>query len=180
MYICAIKNNSMRKLHILKAIVDFIWIVSMLFIPFIIIAIPLLFIKNEVLEFTAKISGVALELTTINILVKVLVAISTISFLLILYSIYLFRKILTYFLRLKIFDDFVILYFKRIGNLLVLSGFLSILVSFIFRLYYQQKISIEISINSHVVIICLGLFFMVLSEIFKISKTMKDENDLTV
>ena len=46
--------------------------------------------------------------------------------------------------------------------------------------YYQQKVSLELGLNQHIIIICLGLFFMVLSEIFKIAKNAKQENDLTI
>ncbi|MCF6181265.1 DUF2975 domain-containing protein [Lutibacter sp.] len=44
----------------------------------------------------------------------------------------------------------------------------------------KQKFSIDIGLSSFVLLISLGLFFMILSEIFKISQTIKKENDLTV
>jgi hypothetical protein len=48
------------------------------------------------------------------------------------------------------------------------------------KIYFEQKISLEFGLNQHIVIICLGLFFIILSEIFQIAKTAKQENDLTI
>ncbi|MCF6168997.1 DUF2975 domain-containing protein [Lutibacter sp.] len=168
----------MRKIHILKAIVDFIWIVSIPIIPFAMVAIPLIFFMDDLGDFDIKINGVLL--TSSSILSKLLIAVSIIAFLLTFYSLYLFRKVLAYFLRLKIFDDTVISSFNKIGNLLVVSGILSLAVSFIFTLYFKHKITFEVGYDSKIIIICFGLFFMVLSEVFKISKGMKEENDLTI
>ena len=170
----------MRKIHILKAIVDFIWFVSIPIIPIIIIAIPLLFMFDGFGDFTVNMNDIKLNMSTIEMPVKIFLTISIILLLLIFYSIYLFRKVLSYFLRLRIFDNFVILSFSKIGNLLVVSSLLSMIVKFIFRAYYLEQVRFEIGVNTQIVILCLGLFFMVLSEIFKISKTMKQENDLTI
>ncbi|MCH7525408.1 MAG: DUF2975 domain-containing protein [Bacteroidetes bacterium] len=111
---------------------------------------------------------------------KFLISIVLLSYLLLIYSLFLFRKILRYFLDLKIFSDYVIKTFKKIGVLLVVSGLTTLIISFISRLYFEQKISIEIGMNEHIMILSLGLFFMVLSEAFKIAKTAKQENDLTI
>lgn len=170
----------MRKVHILKAIVDFIWIVSIPIIPITIIAIPFIFFNDEFLNFLIKSNGVDINIAVVDLPLKIIIAVTLVFTLLIYYCIYLFRKILAYFLRLKMFDDFVISSFNKIGNLLVVYGILSITISFLTRFFYQQKVTIEFGINSNLVILCLGLFFMVLSEIFRISKTIKQENDLTV
>ncbi|MFK5878227.1 MAG: DUF2975 domain-containing protein [Flavobacteriaceae bacterium] len=167
----------MRKIHILKAIVDFIWIMTIVLIPVIIIFIPLLFIYDvKSLDFT--ISNV--DLSTITIFGKILISMTLISYLMIIYSLYLFRKILDSFIRLKIFNFYVIKTFQKIGVLLVLSGVTTFIISFTSDFYFQQKLKLEIGINEHIVILCLGLFFMILSEIFKIAKSAKEENELTI
>ena len=92
---------------------------------------------------------------------------------------YFFRKVLNHFIRVKIFEAAVITSFQRAGNLLTLSGFISLAVSIISNMY-RQKLTLELGLNQHLIIICLGLFFLILSEIFKIAKYAKQENDLTI
>ena len=167
----------MRKIHILKAIVDFIWIMTIVLIPGIIIFIPLLFIY-DVKSLDITISNV--DLSTITIFGKILISIMLTSYLMIIYSIYLFRKILNSFIRLKIFNFYVIKTFQKIGLLLVLSGAIALIISFTSNFYFQQKLKFEIGINEHIVILCLGMFFMILSEIFIIAKSAKEENELTI
>jgi hypothetical protein len=115
-----------------------------------------------------------------NILTKVLFVVSSINYLLIIAALYFFRKVLNYFIRVKIFEETVIKSFQKIGNLLIISGFISLLISILGKIYFEQKITLEFGINQHLVIICLGLFFLILSEIFKIAKSAKQENDLTI
>jgi hypothetical protein len=74
----------------------------------------------------------------------------------------------------------VIASFQKIGNLLTISGFISLIISIISKIYFEQKVTLEFGLNQHLVIICLGLFFLVLSEVFKIAKNAKQENDLTI
>lgn len=47
-------------------------------------------------------------------------------------------------------------------------------------MYFKEKVSISVALDQNVVTICLGLFFLILSEIFKIAKNQKQENDLTI
>ncbi|WP_457610458.1 DUF2975 domain-containing protein [Lutibacter sp.] len=170
----------MRKIHVLKAIVDFIWIVSIPFIPIFIITIPLLFMYEGFGDFTVTINGIKFNLETIDIPVKIFLTISMLLFLLILYCIYLFRKILAYFLRVKIFDNLVISSFKKIGDLLVIYSLLSMILKFTFKVFHQQKVEFTIGLNVQISLLCLGLFFMILSEIFNIARIEKQENDLTI
>ena len=170
----------MRKIHILKVIVDIVWIVSVPFIPIFMIGIPLLFIYEGFGDFNININGAELNMAIIEIPEKLFLTISMILLLLLLYSVYLFRKILSYFLRIRIFDDFVISSFNKIGVLLVVSSVLTIIIKFLFRIYYLQQVKLEIGLSSQIVIVCLGLFFMILSEIFNIARIEKQENDLTI
>jgi hypothetical protein len=168
----------MKKIHILKTIIDFIWILTLPTILIILIFIPMLFINDNITDFNLGISGI--QITTIDNVTRVLLSISMILFFLPIYCIYKFRKILRYFLANKIFDNYVITGFKVIGNLLIITGGTMLIISVIAKLYIEQKVFIELGMNSNLVIICLGLFFMVLSEFFKIAKTAKQENDLTI
>ena len=42
------------------------------------------------------------------------------------------------------------------------------------------KATLELGLNANLIIIGLGLFFMILSEVFTIAKSAKQENDLTI
>ena len=42
------------------------------------------------------------------------------------------------------------------------------------------EFKINLGLTPYLILICLGLFFMVLSEVFKVAKHAKEENELTV
>ena len=167
----------MRKINILKAIVDLLWIFSMPMILIIVgFSIAIFFV--DLGELNIKINSI--DLNNDTLLSKALFLISALNYLLIIASLYFFRKVLNQFIRVKIFEANVIKSFQKTGNLLAISGFISLIVSIISKVYFEQKISLELGLNQHLVIICLGLFFLVLSEVFKIAKNQKQENDLTI
>jgi hypothetical protein len=66
------------------------------------------------------------------------------------------------------------------GNLLVATGIAATVLFFVIKLIFESRFEIHLGLTPYVFIVCLGLFFMVLSEIFKIAKTAKQENDLTI
>jgi hypothetical protein len=167
----------MKKINILKTIVDLLWIFSM---PVVLIIIGVSFTT-----FFVDLSDLNIELNTINmnqndLFSKILFVISSLNYLLLIVALYFFRKVLTNFVRVRVFEEVVISSFKKIGNLLTFSGFISLIISIIGKIYFEQKVSLEFGLNQHLVLICLGLFFLVLSEIFKIAKNAKQENDLTI
>jgi hypothetical protein len=167
----------MRKLNILKAITDLLWIFSMPLVLVIIgFSIAIFFV--DLGELNIKINSMNFNNDTL--LSKTLLAIYALNYLLIIAALYFFRKVLNHFVRVKIFEDKVIESFKKTGNLLFISGIISLTISMISRFYFHQKVSFEFGLNQHLVIICLGLFFLVLSEVFKIAKNQKQENDLTI
>ena len=167
----------MKKINILKTIVDLLWIFSM---PVVLIIIGVSFTT-----FFIDLSDLNIELNTINmnqndLFSKILFVISSLNYLLLIVALYFFRKVVTNFVRVRVFEEVVISSFKKIGNLLTFSGFISLIISRIGKIYFEQKVSLEFGLNQHLVLICLGLFFLVLSEIFKIAKNAKQENDLTI
>jgi len=167
----------MRKINILKAIVDLLWIFSMP-IVLVILGFSIAIFFVDLSELNIKINSV--NFNTDTLLSKILLVISGLNYLLIIAALFFFRKVLNYFIRVKIFKETVILSFKKIGNLLSVSGIISLTISMISKVYFEQKVSLEFGLNQHLVVICLGLFFLVLSEVFKIAKHQKQENDLTI
>jgi len=168
----------MRKLNILKTIVDIFWIISMLSIPFILFLFPFIFFSDDISVFNIEINGLKIE-TTSNF-TKIILSIMLVAYLILIYCVYLFKKILRCFQSLKIFDEIVIKNFNKIGYLLVTSSLLTEIPSFVYRFLFRKKVSLEIGFSPFILMLCLGFFFMVLSEIFKISKNMKEESDLTI
>ena len=168
----------MRKIHVLKAIVDFIWFVSYPILFLGIIFIIALFFSDT---FNNKeLHLLNTEILINNVFSKVLISVLVLTVYLILYCVYLFRKVLTYFLRAKIFDVFVLKTLNKIGKLLTTAGSVSLINSLLLIYLYKQKLFLGFGLSPHLIIICLGLFFMVLSEVFTIAKKAKQENDLTI
>ncbi|OAD46599.1 DUF2975 domain-containing protein [Polaribacter atrinae] len=167
----------MRKINILKAIVDLLWILSMP-IVLVIIGFSIAVFFVDLGDLNIKINSIGLNTDTL--FSKTLLVVSALNYLLIVAALYFFKKILNYFIRVKIFEEKVISSFKKMGNLLFISGIISLTISMISRFYFLQKVTLEFGLNQHLVIICLGLFFLVLSEIFKVAKNQKQENDLTI
>ena len=167
----------MRKLNLLKAIIDFFWILALITIPFLLLFIAYLTSSNEPFDIPIKMNGV--EITVLYLNAKIVLFFTTLSYIVVMYGLYLFKKLLQLFQLKIIFDDQIIFHFKRIGNLLIISGFLSGIPAFFYKVA-QGEIKIDFGANPFLYLISLGLFFMVLSEVFKIAKTMKEENDLTI
>ena len=167
----------MRKINILKAIVYLLWILSMP-IVLVIIGFSIAIFFVDLGDLNIKINSIGLNTDTL--FSKTLLVVSALNYLLIIAALYFFKKVLNHFVRVKIFEETVISSFKKAGNLLLVSGIISFTISIINKVYFEQKISLEFGLNQHLVIICLGLFFLTLSEIFKIAKHQKQENDLTI
>ncbi|TYB75986.1 DUF2975 domain-containing protein [Bizionia gelidisalsuginis] len=168
----------MRKLVILKSLVDFIWYVTCLpLIPLTLFFSVYMFFDPDILKiFNVLEEGVIITpwyLKVVTLLIVVLLSVFV-------YSFYLFRKTLRYFQQVKPFDEFVITSYKKIGNMLVVSGVLSAILSFLFHLLVKSQLQLQFGFTSNLFIICLGLFFLVLSELFKIAKVAKEENQLTI
>ncbi|MGJ8549032.1 DUF2975 domain-containing protein [Winogradskyella wichelsiae] len=169
----------MRKLIILKSLIDFVWIVTC--IPAILICLFLMvymFVDPEFLNLFVDVDDSIFETSTLPIqmfgLVFMVLALATI------YCVYLFRKTLRYFQKVKPFHMDVIVNFYKIGYLLTSVGIASSVLVFVGQLVFKSQLKINLGLSPYVMLICLGLFFMVLSEVFKVAKYAKEENDLTV
>jgi hypothetical protein len=169
----------MKKLLILKSLVDFIWIVTCIpVIPILLFIAVYMFIDPSILEIPLKINennieelGLSIKMSTLMLFVIILISI---------YCFYLFRKTLRYFQQQNPFSDFIIDSYKRIGYLLVFSGISASILFFVFKLVFESKFEIHLGLSPYLFMVCLGLFFMVLSEVFKVAKTVKEENQLTI
>ncbi len=168
----------MRKLVILKSLVDILWNVTCIpLIPITLFFAVYMFYNDELLKiFNVLDEGVIITPWSLKIVVLLAILLVLVS----IYSFYLFRKTLRYFQQRKPFDNFVINTYNKIGKLLMISGVAGSILSFVFHLIFKGTFMINIGLSPYIFLICLGLFFMVLSEIFKVAKEAKEENELTV
>ncbi len=112
-----------------------------------------------------------------------------------LYCLFLFRKIIVLFMELEVFHKDVIKLLNQIEKHLIVLGIASFPFSYIpiTYTYLSSTVTdytitntdilhyrIDIISTAWVMLIGIGLFCQVLSEIFKISKGLKQENDLTI
>lgn len=167
----------MKKLNFLKTIVDLVWILTIISVPFLILFLGYIIISTESLGIPLKINGTEIEV--VDVKTKILLFFLIISSLLIVYSLFLFRKILRFFQTKKIFDIEVIRNFNKIGIMLMISSFTAGIPS-LFIQVLNKSASLEFGMNSYVLIFSLGLFFLVLGEVFTIAKKQKEENELTI
>lgn len=168
----------MRALSILKSLVDFIWIVTC--IPFLIFGfafIIYMFFDSSILD--SLFSNI--YVSQISVWQKQFLAFFTFVYVCAsVYVFYLFRKTLRFFLQAKPFDSVVINTYKIMGRLLIVLGLSAIVLMFFSHLLLENRFVIHIGITPYLMLLCLGLFFLVLSECFKIAKQAKEENDLTI
>lgn len=166
----------MKKLNFLKGIVDFVWITMLITIPFLLFFVGMVLFSNEPLDIPIEINGTTLEV--VDFKSKLIFVFLIISVSLIIYGLFLFRKLLRLFQLRVIFDSEIVMLLKRIGFVIILSAFLGGIPNFISELL-NNNISLSLGLNPFVLLFSLGLFFLVLSEVFVIAKDLKEENDLT-
>ena len=169
-------NFYMRKLVILKSLVDFIWIVTC--IPMIAILLffsVFMFVNPKSLDIVFD-GEVQSSIITAQFFGLMLIIIGIIA----IYCFYVFRKTLRYFQKVKPFHIDVIKNFYRIGYLLSFIGIGGSILFFIARIVLKNELKFSLGMSPYLMLICLGLFFMVLSEVFKVAKQAKEENELTI
>ena len=169
----------MRKLNILKACIDLAFYLSCLTVLLFVLFIPFA-ILGQMNGIPISMQG--RELIIDNWQAKVVLVFALASSLFFVYSIYLLRKTIALFIRKDIFNIEVIRNFNIIGICIVTSTLLMVIPSFLYTAFHRTKLGfkLEVGFDSPLFVISLGLFFMVLSEVFKIARNLKEENDLTL
>lgn len=103
---------------------------------------------------------------------------------LILYTVYILRKLVRDFLKGKFFTTFQIATLNLVGQLIVVITLTSGLTDFLGKILIESKatlrVGMDFSFGSFWFILALGLFFIYLSKIFENAKNLKEENELTV
>ena len=170
----------MKKLQLLKILMDLFMLSCIISAVGITIFVPIALFTKEAVDFPLKLND---QLITIDSLSsKIMLLMVVISYFIFCYGAWLFRKVLILFQKRIIFDDSVILLLHKIGVCFLSSTILATLSVFYFDIYNKPKVFVNFGggFGSFLFMASVALFFMVLGEVFKISKTIKDENELTI
>ncbi len=170
----------MKKLNLLKTLIDlFFYFSAIAGVGMVIFVAMVVAGQGEAIDL--KIGGH--EILVYDWQTKLLIVFGLASFLCFVYAIFLLRKIIGHFYRRQIFHAEVIRLLNRTGAAVIVSTILARVPIFVYDAAHRTSAGFELEtggFDSLVSTLCLGLFFMVLSEVFKIAKGMKEENELTV
>ncbi|WP_162126621.1 DUF2975 domain-containing protein [Flavobacterium phycosphaerae] len=167
----------MRKLQILKTIVDYVWVLSLICYPLAILFAGMIVIDKDTFDVPVTLIGDTVDLT--QPMGKAVLVIDLINFGVLLVALYYFRKLLTDFSKRLIFEEQTILLLSKIGTYIIGGSALYLLADLLTKKMHN-KVGIEIGFGPFLYLLALGLFFKVLSEVFTIAKNMKEENELTI
>ncbi|WP_374957967.1 DUF2975 domain-containing protein [Gilvibacter sp.] len=166
----------MKRLNLLKTIVDIIWYLSipslLLFVGFV------LYMSWTGQPFTKTLYGSMITLSGFQLVI--VLCLNLITYGLLVYSLYLFRKVLQEFKKLQLFNQVVIALLLRIGKLVIASGILMFISKFLTNYWSINQITLSLSPNDLLIYGGIGAFFLVLSEVFDRARILKEENELTV
>jgi len=170
----------MRKLYILKTIVDLFWFFSLLAALALLIFLPILFFSSEPIDIPINIGGT--EMLVLDLISKIIIFGLFLSYCFFMYGIFLFKKVLSLFAEKQIFEAKVIVLLNRIGVFFLIASVIAVVMQFFARAYVKDEIGISLGsgFDSFLFTSSIGLFFMVLAEVFQTGKNMKEENDLTI
>lgn len=167
----------MRKLIFLKTIVDYIWIMSIIAYPLLIVFCVMMLVSNEAIDLPFKISGNLIVVNTIW--GKISMMISLLNFGLMLYALYNFKMLLNNFRKKLLFEVENSMFLDKTGNLIICSSCLYLITELLLSIS-KSTVSIQIGFGPFLYLMALGLFFKVLSEVFLIGKRIKEDNELTI
>ncbi|HUH50882.1 MAG TPA: DUF2975 domain-containing protein [Flavobacterium sp.] len=170
----------MRKIYILRAILEFMLYFLLLGGVALLIITPFILTDSD-WDIPIKINGVVSS-SFDSVYSKIGLGVSVLSYFLFVYAIYLLKKTVNLFIKGKVFDNQAISNLSNIGKIFIIVTLIINTVEFIFKVTTTQNAELMINsgFDSFLFVISIGLFFIIISEVFKIAKNMKDENELTI
>ena len=170
----------MRRLSVLKTVIDVAFVLAMIAVIFTLPLILMMAIMPDEIPFTINGDVEALQGKTEWELI-IFCLIIYVAYLFLVYALYLFKKTLILFKKRIIFDDVVIKNFDQMGKAILIGYFIAIAPMIFFALTDNPvQLKVSFGLNESLLMVGLGLFFMVLSEVFQMAKNLKEENELTV
>ncbi len=167
----------MKKLNLLKTIVDYVWLLSVIFYPFIILFGVMITIDKDSFDIPITIGSSTIDAATTS--GKIALGVVILNFGVLLVALWYFKKLLQNFQKRQIFDAINCSVLNKIGTFIII-GALLYLVSDLCSKFAKHQIGIELGYGPFLYLLALGLFFKVLSEVFKMAQNLKEENELTI
>lgn len=170
----------MRKFNSLNAVISFFYGFYLIVIVLSVFEVSKI-ILNFDFQTPIKINDV--EFIPNDFMSKSLVVLVLISNIIFVYSIYLFKKTTSFFEKKDVFNNEVILNLKKIGQLILISSLIKGVPLFLFYTFHVSNQHVKHKhglLNLDFPLVCLAVFFMVLAEVFKMGKQLKEENELTI
>jgi hypothetical protein len=180
MYVYVIlKTTGMKNLRILKSLIDILYLVALLITIFLFIGVINLALYGGMLP-GMSINGA--KITNPSWLANVVLLIVLISGILFCYAVYLLRQTIGHFMKREFFIQKVVVNFRKVGIFTVLSSVISPAAVLLYNIVENGDLELTFGFgfDSLLVTLIVGLFFMVLAEVFKIAQNLKEENELTV
>lgn len=170
----------MKRLPILKTLTDILFVLSVIIMFFTIPFAFILAVMPQMIPF--ELFDVAPTDIPTGEVIALFVAIP--GLVLYIYALYLFRNTLTLFKKNKFFDNQVIINFDRIGKAIIAGFFITTMPLYLYTMFAKTVFLLKNDeswfTGDTLFTLVLGLFFIVLSEVFRTAKAMQEENDLTV
>ncbi|WP_136466644.1 DUF2975 domain-containing protein [Flagellimonas onchidii] len=170
-----------NKLNLFSRITNIIW-----YILLIITAVFFFLGMSFYFKGTNEISRISLfeiQLEPENSLIPYFIPMAFITWSFVIYGFFLFKKLIHQFKKRLFFTDFAIQTLKRIGYVLIAYTFLNSIIKNILEHLVEQQTNIrnsDYTLSPFIYPLLLGFFFIILSEVFKVAKITKQENDLTI
>ncbi|GGB78404.1 hypothetical protein GCM10007424_18160 [Flavobacterium suaedae] len=166
----------MRRLSTLKTIVDILFVFAMIAVIFGLPLILMLIIIPEQVPITFSEGRSPSGIDFIGFLFFIYV-----GYLFFVYALYLFRKTLELFRKRIFFDNRVIKNLDQTGKAILIGVVIMIIPAILLRLTESPiELEVNIGLNDTLITAGLGLFFIVLSDVFAMAKKHKEDSDLTV
>ncbi len=170
----------MKKLQLLKALLDLFWFFSVIAIIGLVTFAGYLLISNRPIGIPLTINGQHFSVDSMAS--KVVLIFGCIAYGFFAFGIYQLRAVLKLFSAKMIFEQDTIRLLNNVGKNFLISSLIVCITLFFYNAFEKSTVYLDFGggFSSFLFSASLGLFFMVLSEVFAIAKAMKDENDLTV
>ena len=168
----------MRRLTILRTLTHILYVLSLLSLFFAVPFVLVMAFMPERIPF--KIGDLQAGAYGAETIIYLLASIAGLAF--DVYALYMFKKLLRFFTKKVIFHAEVISLLDQIGKAILIGYAIVFAADFLYTTLVENKIEMELvsGLDSAIVTIGLGLFFLVLSDVCLMAKNIKDENDLTV
>lgn len=165
---------------LLKTILDILFFILILSVSApMIIFLALIFTEKPM---PVEINNILVEdfnFTTIS-----LISVSYLLAILSVYIIYLLRKLVRSFFKLKFYTRLQISLFNLIGQLIILAAISKVIINFFSSLILESKIrtnfKVDTSFDNLFFVLAMGLFFIYMSKLFENARKIKEENELTI